>query len=136
VEEIVDYLRVTFMWLTNLPRAVRDAAHFSCCSRTSTGLLDFILSPKVPGINILSIMALDLDVKLLDQFADSCGVGQLRECFSELRDLISAILHKDFLRFGENPPTLRKQYFPRLNVLKLAQLVDKVNTMNSYHKFI
>jgi hypothetical protein len=126
VVEIVDYLKVTFMWLTNLPRPVRDAAHFACCSKTMQGLLEFILSSKVASINLLSIMALDLDVKLLDQFADSCGVTQLKDCFSELRDIVRAMLHKDFLHFGDNPPILRRTFFPNLDVLKFAQLVEKV----------
>mmetsp|Transcript_23035 Transcript_23035/g.33715 ORF Transcript_23035/g.33715 Transcript_23035/m.33715 type:complete len:877 (-) Transcript_23035:21-2651(-) len=125
IEEIVDYLRVTFMWLTYLPQTVRDAAHFTCCSRINQDILTFLISPKVQHMNMLSIKALQLDFKHLDDFSSSCGVPQLRECFSEGRGLINALLHRDLHRFGENP-VIRRANFPVLDPYKLSLLAEKV----------
>lgn len=35
IEEVVDYLRATFMWLTHLPQSAREAAHFTCCTKVN-----------------------------------------------------------------------------------------------------
>lgn len=35
IDEIIDFLKITFMWLTHLPHSARDAAHFTSCSKVS-----------------------------------------------------------------------------------------------------
>ncbi|CAE7681758.1 SEC15A [Symbiodinium microadriaticum] len=126
VEEVVDYLRVTFMCLSHLPQTVREAAHFTCCSRINREIILFLLSPKVPHLNLLSVKALVLDFSALEKYADSCGISQLRECFSEGKALVNAMIHHDLPSFGDDPPILRKANFPQLDVLKLALLVEKL----------
>lgn len=126
VGQIVDYLRVTFMWLTHLPQSVREAAHFTCCSRISSCLIEYIMSSKVPRLNVISIAALDLDVASLELFADSCGVAQLKQCFGELKELVKALLHPHLVDFADRQLDLRKSLFPRLANSKLAAVVEKV----------
>jgi hypothetical protein len=126
VKQIIEYLRVTFMWLTHLPQSVREAAHFTCCSRISSCLVDYIMSPKVPYLNVLSIAALDMDVGTLESFADSCGVSQLRQCFAELKDLVKALLHPHLVDFADKQLSLRQSLFPRLDPQKLATIIEKV----------
>jgi hypothetical protein len=36
IDQLIDFLTVTLMWLTHLPTAAREAAHFTCCSRVSS----------------------------------------------------------------------------------------------------
>jgi hypothetical protein len=36
IESLVDFLQVTFMCLTHLPVAVREAVHFTCCSKVAS----------------------------------------------------------------------------------------------------
>jgi Exocyst complex subunit Sec15-like len=38
VQEVVEYLSVTFQWLSSLPHAVRDSAHFMGCTYVSDGI--------------------------------------------------------------------------------------------------
>lgn len=125
IEEVVDYLRATFMWLTHLPQAAREAAHFTCCSKVQSGIIDYILSPQVSRLNILSIVALEFDVRRLENFADSCGVRQLSLCFAELHELVRALLHPELPQFGDNPQ-LRRSLFPRLDPARLARVIEKV----------
>ncbi|CAM9465550.1 unnamed protein product, partial [Ectocarpus fasciculatus] len=125
VNQIIDYLRVTFMWLTHLPQSVREAAHFTCCSRISSCLIEYIMSPKVAHLNVISIAALDMDVVSLEAFADSCGVAQLRQCFGELKELVKALLHPHLVDFADKQLELRKSLFPRLANSKLAAVLEK-----------
>jgi hypothetical protein len=88
VDEIIDFLKITFMWLTHLPQSARDAANFTSMTRVATGILDHILSPAVASINLFCLAILDNDVKKLIQFANSCGVPHLKQCFQELYETI------------------------------------------------
>ena len=114
------------MWLTHLPQSVREAAHFTCCSRISSCLIDYLLSTKVQRINVISIAALDLDVAALEAFADSCGVAQLRQCFIELKELVKALLHPHLVDFADKQIALRNSLFPRLDPNRLASILEKV----------
>ena len=126
IDEVIDYLRATFMWLTHLPQTAREAAHFTCCTRVTSGIIEFVLSPRVSRLNILSIVALDYDVKRLQSFADSCGIKQLRQCFNELLELVLALLHPDLPAFGDDAG-LRQQLFPQVDPGRLAAIIEKMS---------
>mmetsp|Transcript_32335 Transcript_32335/g.46644 ORF Transcript_32335/g.46644 Transcript_32335/m.46644 type:complete len:205 (+) Transcript_32335:229-843(+) len=126
IDSLIDFLQITFMWLTHLPVAVREAVHFTCCSKVASCIMEHILSPShVPSLNILCVVALELDLRRLIQFADSCSIPNLRQCFDELLALIKALLHPDLPQLADNIP-LRRQLFPQLNIGKLAILLDKL----------
>lgn len=129
ISEIVDYLRATFMWITHLPKTIREAAHFTCCAKINQGILEFILSEKVSKLNMLSVRALQLDFQLLDEFAEGCGIPQLKDCLIQCRELVNGLMHRDLVKFGET--SLRKvnhfqQNFPNLDMRNLGVMVDKV----------
>lgn len=42
IEEICDYLRVTFLCLTNLPLPAIEAIHVTCCRRVASGIIKFL----------------------------------------------------------------------------------------------
>lgn len=125
IEQVVEYLKVTFMWLTHLPRNTREAVHFAVCSKINQGLLDFLYT-KVNKVNMLSLLNLELDIRHLDMFADNSGVTQLRHCFNEIRELVKALLHPDLPQFGDTAVALRQNLFPSLDPQKLATVVEKV----------
>lgn len=83
------------------------------------------MSPKVPHLNMVAVAMLRNDVARLNGFAEATGVPQLKQCFAELDDLTSALMHQDLLQFGENP-TLLQSLFPRLDPMKLANVLAKV----------
>lgn len=129
ISEIVDYLRATFMWITYLPQTIREAAHFTCCGKINQGVLEFVLSPKVQKINMLSIRALQLDFQLLDEFAGGCGIPQLKDSFVQCRELVNGLMHRELVKFGET--SLRKvnhfeYHFPNLDIANLSLMMDKV----------
>eukprot|EP01039_Chlorochromonas_danica_P003461 gene3461-3790_t len=125
IESMVEFLSITFMWLTHLPQTIRESIHFISCSKVSVGILSYLLD-KVLRINIFGFIALDADVKRLIQFADSCGTTHLRSCFEELSQTIRLFLHPELPTVIDNI-TMRKQLFPLTSSLKLATIVDKIS---------
>ena len=63
VEELVEFLEVSFLGLTHLPQSAREAAHFTCCARIADGIVKHVLSPKTTRLNVFTFVALDLDVQ-------------------------------------------------------------------------
>jgi hypothetical protein len=125
VESIIEFLKITFMCLTHLPKTIRETVYYVSCYKLANGLIAFLLSNKVPHINIFGILSIDADCKRLVQFAESCGIIHLKECFDELSQMVAALLSPDLLSFGDNP-YVRSSLFPRLNVMKLIILLEKV----------
>jgi hypothetical protein len=130
VEAIVEFLKVTLMWLAHLPPSVRDAVHFTCCTRVAQGILNYILSPAVSKINMLCILAFDYDLKLLLHFADNCGVPHLKQCFEELHEMVKCLLHPNLTHYADNQE-LRQEHFPYTQTAKLVIVLEKVSRCDS-----
>lgn len=131
VEEIIDFLEITFMSLSNLPAAMKATCLQLCCAHVATGITSYILSPQVKRINVFCILALEMDVKRLRQFADNSEVPDLRKCFGEFHDIVKAVLHPELPQLADNPAK-RQQLFPRLPARKLASLLDKITPSSIY----
>ena len=61
----------------------------------------------------------------IEKFADSLHIPHLRQCFSELKELIRALLHPDLLQMAENP-NLRRSLFPRFDTIHIISMLEKV----------
>ena len=126
VEAIVEFLKITLLWLAHLPPSVRDALHFTCCTRVAQGILNYILSPQVAKINMLCILAFDYDLKMLLHFSDNCGVPHLKQCFEELHEMIRCLLHPNLTHYADNTE-LRMEHFPYTQTSKLVMVLEKMN---------
>jgi hypothetical protein len=127
IDSIIEFLQITFMCLTHLPQIIRETIYYISCTKLSHGIIQYLLSPKVARINVFGLVSLDADCKKLQQFAESCGIIHLRECFDELNQMISATLSLDFHQIGDNH-ALRNSKYPRINPYKFAAIVDKVSS--------
>jgi len=125
ISSIVDFLQITFVWLTHLPKSVKEAIHFACCSRLAQGILTYITSSSVAHINILCILAFDYDLKILYQFTDSSGIKHLKQCFHEMHEVVKCILHPALLHYGENKIT-RMEHFPNIQTFRFLAIIEKV----------
>ena len=123
-DEIVEFLQVALMGLTNLNHAAREAAHFTCCSKINSGFINFLLGSKVTNLNALCVVGFDLDIKKLEHFADSTGIPQLRMCFIESKEIMRAILHPDLPNIWDSH--FRKTSFPRLDPEKICIILSKM----------
>jgi hypothetical protein len=131
IDSIIEFLKITFMCLTHLPKVIRETVYYISCYKLANCFLEFLMSSKVSRLNVFAILSLDADCKRLIQFAESCGIMHLKECFDELSQMIAALLSPDLPAFGDNS-FLRNSSFPRLNPLKFAVLLDKVIFFSVY----
>ena len=118
---------VTFQWLNNLPRNAKDSAHFMCCSKINSGIIDHVRSKKTPKISIFSVAALALDVKHLESFAETTGVPQLKHCFDKIKVSVDAILNPEVSNDAMSmaPLSLYSKY-KELDLDFLADIYEKM----------
>ncbi|CAM9854530.1 unnamed protein product [Choristocarpus tenellus] len=91
-DDLIQYLRVTFMNLATLPSGIREAVHFTRMSHVCNTILEHITGPGVLTINMLGIYNLGMDIEALTDFADESGIRTLRECFAKLKELVDIVL--------------------------------------------
>ena len=145
-ESLVEYMRTTFQCLGPMDDGSRAGLHFSCCGHVAERLVRLLtdpceeldtkskqsLSPKNSGIPPVSkidafgLKNLALDIQHFEAFADSTGIGQLRECFNELKSLAAALLDRDLpvLLLPENTHARRRKY-PFLSIEKVHSILEK-----------
>jgi len=145
-ESLVEYMRAIFQCLGPMDDGSRAGLHFSCCGHVAERLVRLLTdaceepegrskqvsSPK--NSNILPISKIDafglknlaIDIQHFESFADSTGIGQLRECFNELKTLADALLDKDLpvLLLPENADARRRKY-PFLSMEKVYFILEK-----------
>lgn len=145
-ESLVEYMRTTFQCLGPMDDGSRAGLHFSCCGHVAERLVRLLtdpceeldtrskqsLSPKNSGIPPVSkidafgLKNLALDIQHFEAFADGTGIGQLRECFNELKSLAAALLDRDLpvLLLPENTHARRRKY-PFLSIEKVHSILEK-----------
>ena len=138
-EGLIGYLRSVFASLGPMDEGSRAGLHFSCCGHVSERLV-YHFSGK-PGdlttmdssgvqpltkIDAFGIKNLSIDCAEMERFADSTGIPQLRDCFSELRTLTNLMLDKDMpnLLLPENAGARRRKY-PILSLEKVHNILEK-----------
>ena len=132
IEDLISYLRITFMCLTYLPSSIREAVHFASCSHIQATLRADIVD-RVGRINVYGLHQLRVDVAALEEFADECGVPQLRLCFTPLQQLLTASLDRNASSGAGNgagwakSETLRLSLFPQLDADTLIAVLGKVH---------
>jgi len=140
-ESIVEYMRSTFQCLGPMDDGSRAGLHFSCCGHVAERLVKLITDPvndteakgknassiqPVAKIDAFGIKNLATDIQHFEAFADGTGVGQLRDCFNELKCLTSALLDHELpmLLLPENHNARRMKY-PFLSLDKVHAVLEK-----------
>ena len=121
-ESIVEYMRTTFQCLGPMDDGSRAGLHFSCCGHVAERLVKLLTDPvedaegkhasnmqPVAKIDAFGLKNLATDIQHFEAFADGTGVGQLRECFDELKCLTNALLDQEspMLLLSENHQSCR-----------------------------
>ncbi|KAL3782704.1 hypothetical protein HJC23_012223 [Cyclotella cryptica] len=143
-ESLVEYMRTTFQCLGPMSDGSRAGLHFSCCGHVAERLVKLLTDPveesdgkarspltsggipPVSKIDAFGLKNLSIDIQHFEAFADGTGVGQLRECFNELKSLAAALLDKDLpvLLLPENAHARRRKY-PFLSLEKVYSILEK-----------
>jgi len=143
-ESLVEYMRSTFLCLGPMDEGSRAGLHFSCCGHVAERLVKLLTEeaedadgkskrmshngniPPVAKIDAFGLKNLATDIRHFEMFADSTGVGQLKECFNELKCLATAMLDRDLpmLLMPENSGARRRKY-PFLSLEKIYCILEK-----------
>lgn len=120
------------MCLTYLPKMAREGIHFASCSHINTVMMDTLLDGKVArGVNTNGLYNLNVDVAALENFADSCGIMQLRECFAEIRQTLGAMLHRDINTIMLDA-SLREGVYPKIHTAKLVSILERYKPLGVF----
>eukprot|EP00743_Colponemidia_sp_Colp-15_P005838 GILK01006273.1.p1 GENE.GILK01006273.1~~GILK01006273.1.p1 ORF type:complete len:952 (-),score=178.29 GILK01006273.1:34-2889(-) len=123
VSDLVIFFTTTMQSLRYLPANVVSASYFFGCKHASKAFIDTLTGPTVGRWNILAMYNLQLDIALLEDFADTCGISGLRECFLEARQLVDLIVGGEIEQILD--PNIRQLHFSRVNLSKLLIILDK-----------
>ena len=140
-ESIIEYMRTTFQCLGPMDDGSRAGLHFSCCGHVAERLVKLLTHPvedaevkgkhasniqPVAKIDAFGLKNLATDIQHFEAFADGTGVGQLRECFNELKGLTTALLDPELpmLLLSENHQSRRMKY-PFLSLDKVYFVLEK-----------
>jgi hypothetical protein len=140
-ESIVEYMRTTFQCLGPMDDGSRAGLHFSCCGHVAERLVNLLTDPTedaevkgkhdsniqpVAKIDAFGLKNLATDIQHFEAFADGTGIGQLRECFIELKCLTTALLDQELpmLLLVENHQSRRMKY-PFLSIEKVHSVLEK-----------
>ncbi len=130
MSDVVDYLAVTFSCLARLPKEARDTLHFTSCTQVARALLNMLCGDNIDAgkgvteINMYGIYNLSLDLQMLEGFAQGCVVLNLRECFSELRQMLQLLLSGQLEEHALDP-VVRFELYPYISLEKLARVLAK-----------
>ena len=156
-ESLVEYMRATFQCLGPMDDGSRAGLHFSCCGHVAERMVKLLTDPvedpdgrgrhtsnsggiqPVAKIDPFGLKNLATDIRHFEAFADGTGVGQLRECFNEIKGLATAMLDRDLpmLLLPENSNARRKKY-PFLSLDKVYSVLEKyvgTGLVSSIYKF-
>merc|ERR1712029_305371 len=140
-ESLVEYMRSTFECLGPMDDGSRAGLHFSCCGHVAERLVKLLTDPveesegkgkqsngipPVAKIDPFGLKNLATDIQHFEAFTDGTGVGQLRECFNEIKCLANAMLDRDLpmLLLPENSNARRRKY-PFLSLDKVHCVLEK-----------
>lgn len=129
IDELIDFLRATLGCLSSLPGSAIEAAYFHSCSHVASGVITYITSPQVAAINVNCLLGLEMDVMKLEKFADDSQIPNLRQCFTELNSLITALTSSDLIGISKDDSRgmeKRQQRHPQLNTRHLATVLEKI----------
>ena len=138
-EGLIGYLKSVFNSLGPMDEGSRAGLHFSCCGHVSermvkllagkpgdTTTMDDSAIQPITRIDAFGIKNLHTDLEELEKFADTTGVPQLRDCFSELRALTTFLLDKELptLVLPDSAAARRRKY-PLLSLEKVGNVLEK-----------
>lgn len=90
--DLINYLKVTFAQLTQLPTVVREAIHFASCIHICKSLDQILCGNTVAKLNMAGIANFKRNLDALLDFIATLQIHQLTECFLALTQLIELVL--------------------------------------------
>ncbi|KAF1790390.1 Exocyst complex subunit Sec15-like [Phytophthora cactorum] len=86
--DLINYLKVTFAQLGQLPLAVQEAVHFASCSYLAKSLEQILSGSTVKKLNMEGIANFKRNLDVLLDFIESVPIAQLKDCFVPVSHLV------------------------------------------------
>lgn len=90
--DLINYLKVTFSHLSQLPTVVREAIHFASCIHISKSMEQLLCGTTVRKLNMAGIANFKRNLDALLDYIGSIEIQQLKECFLALTQLLELLL--------------------------------------------
>ncbi|CAK4116422.1 unnamed protein product [Aphanomyces euteiches] len=98
MSDLINYLQASFTQLGTLPLPIKDAVHFASCIHINKALEQVLVGPTVKRLTMTGIVNFKRNLDTLVQYAGTCGVGQLRDCFLPITQLVELVVSDDIER--------------------------------------
>ncbi|ETW03431.1 hypothetical protein H310_04895 [Aphanomyces invadans] len=101
MSDLINYLQASFTQLSTLPLPIKDAVHFASCIHINKALEQVLVGPTVKKMNLTGMLNFKRNLDALVQYAGTCGVGQLKDCFLPMTQLVDLIVSDDLERLDQ-----------------------------------
>jgi hypothetical protein len=122
--ELSSYLMATFPAFSALPPETREALYYITCKSVASRLLAQPHQPHVRKVHLAAFQRADVDLKVLESFANDTKVAGLKDCFAAPRQLIDLLTGPSLEVILEEVTRFRK--FGTVDLPHLLALLDKV----------
>lgn len=90
--DLINYLKVTFSQLSQLPTGVREAIHFASCIHISKSMEQLLCGATVRKLNMAGIANFKRNLDALLDYIGTIEIQQLKECYLALTQLLELLL--------------------------------------------
>ncbi|RLN73307.1 hypothetical protein BBJ28_00012834 [Nothophytophthora sp. Chile5] len=90
--DLINYLKVTFAQLGQLPAAIQEAVHFASCSYLGKLLEQILSGTTVKKLNMEGVANFKRNLDVLRDFIETVPVAQLKECFVPVTQLVDLFI--------------------------------------------
>ncbi|KAG1703926.1 hypothetical protein DVH05_006934 [Phytophthora capsici] len=90
--DLINYLKVTFAQLGQLPLAVQEAVHFASCSYLAKSLEQILSGSTVKKLNMEGIANFKRNLDVLLDFIETVPIVQLKDCFVPITHLVDLFI--------------------------------------------
>jgi len=123
--DIINYLKVTFAQLEQLPTVVKEAVHFASCIHICKSIEQVLSGSVVKKLNAAGIANFKRNLDALLDFVGSIPIQQLREVFLALTQLVELLLSGGADKFLD-PQQREAGKYSHLSVETVATVLDKI----------
>ncbi|KAF0685981.1 Aste57867_22184 [Aphanomyces stellatus] len=95
MSDLINYLQASFTQLSTLPVPIKEAVHFASCIHINKALEQVLVGPSVKKLTMTGILNFKRNLDALVQYAGTCGVGQLKDCFMPMIQLVELMVSDD-----------------------------------------
>lgn len=132
--DLINYLKVTFAQLHQLPQAVQEAVHFASCSYLAKSLEQILSGTAVKKLNMEGIASFKRNLDVLLDFIESVPIAQLKDCFIPILHLVDLFVSGGVEGFLDPQQRDARGKFSHLSSDTVSAIVAKMKDGKSSSK--